>query len=624
MMPFIKAENLRHSYILRGDEGEAIGEIMALDGVDMEVEAGQFIAVLGQNGSGKSTFARHLNVLLTPTEGTLFVDGKNAEDEDVMWEIRRAAGMIFQNPDNQIVAGVVEEDVAFGPENLGLPTEEIEERVGASLRSVDMAEYRRHSPENLSGGQKQRVAAAGVVAMNPKCILMDEPTAMLDPAGRTEVLQTAHRLNREEGVTIILITHFMEEAAGADYVYVMDEGKIVMRGTPREIFSEEETLREHGLELPQMTLIANELRRNGLPIPAGILTRRELVDALCGLKGAADASSPDNAGKGGAGSPDDITAADGGSPDDAGAGAEDRPAEKLRLEHVSYTYTSGTSYAVRALNDISLTIREGELIGLIGHTGSGKSTLIQMFDGLLKPDEGRVYYEGRDIHARHAGSSSDASAESSASPDAGISLRELRGNVGLVFQFAENQLFETTVVKDVAYGPKNLGVSEEEAKERAKEVLKMVDLDESCWERSPFEMSGGQKRRAAIAGVIAMGPSVLILDEPTAGLDPRGREELFSLIRALHTELSMTVIIVSHDMNEVADLTDRIIVLRDGEIMLDGTPAEVFSHEEELKEASLAAPEVTYLMRDLNQRGIPADMSVTTPSEAVREIVRLC
>ncbi len=629
MIPFIKAENLKHSFVLRGDDGEPIGEVKALDGIDMEVEPGQFIAVLGRNGSGKSTFARHLNVLLTPTEGTLFVDGKDAEDEDVMWEIRRAAGMIFQNPDNQIVAGVVEEDVAFGPENLGLPTAEIEDRVEASLRSVDMSEYRLHSPENLSGGQKQRVAVAGVSAMSPKCILMDEPTAMLDPAGRSEVLRTAHRLNREEGVTIILITHFMDEAAGADYIYVMDEGKIVMRGTPREIFSEEDALREHGLELPQMTRIAADLRRDGLPVPAGILTRDELVKALCGIPWP-EAASRALADPGGAGS---STAAESGaagssaeSAVDSGAelAAEGIPREKLRLEHVSYTYTSGTSYAARALNDVSLTIREGEMVGLIGHTGSGKSTLIQMFDGLLKPDEGRVYYEGCDIHARHAGSTADVSAASSASPGSGMSLRELRGHVGLVFQFAENQLFETTVVKDVAFGPKNLGVSEEEAIERAKAVLRMVDLDESCWERSPFELSGGQRRRAAIAGVIAMGPSVLILDEPTAGLDPSGKEDLFALIRALHEELSLTVIIVSHDMNEVADLTDRIIVLREGEIMLDGTPAEVFSHEEELRGDSLEAPEVTYLMRDLKKRGIPVSPSATTAAEAVREIERLC
>ena len=228
-MAFIKAKNLKHRFVRRDENGEVAAEIAALDGIDLEVEPGQFVAVLGHNGSGKSTFARHLNVLLSPTEGSLWVDGKDVQDENALWEIRQAAGMIFQNPDNQIVAGVVEEDIAFGPENLGIPTDEIRKRVDESLQAVDMEAYRLHSPNRLSGGQKQRVAVAGVVAMHPKCIVMDEPTAMLDPSGRREVMQTAHRLNREEGVTVILITHYMEEVADADYVFVMDQGKVVMR-----------------------------------------------------------------------------------------------------------------------------------------------------------------------------------------------------------------------------------------------------------------------------------------------------------------------------------------------------------------------------------------------------------
>ncbi len=600
MTALVKAENVKHNFPLRDEEGKTIGEIPALNGIDLTVGAGQFIAVLGPNGSGKSTFARHLNALLTPTEGTLIVDGKDTGNEDLVWEIRRAAGMIFQNPDNQIVAGVVEEDVAFGPENLGIPSEEIGDRVEESLRAVDMAEYRYHSPENLSGGQKQRVAVAGVLAMKPACIVMDEPTAMLDPSGRREVMETALRLNRENGVTVILITHFMEEAVPADAVFVLNEGKVALCGTPREIFSEEEKLRACGLEPPKMALLAGALRRDGLPLPEGILTRAELAASLDAvMRTAAGERIPPDAAMG--------TAAEERSTDDASV-----KKEKLRLENVSYTYSAGTSYAAQALRNVNLTLYEGEVVGLIGHTGSGKSTLIQMLNGLLKPDEGQVYYEGRDIHAR------------SQSPEEKFSLRQLRGSVGLVFQFAENQLFETTVLKDVAYGPGNLGVSGEEAAERAKAVLRMVNLDESCWERSPFELSGGQRRRAAIAGVIAMRPSVLILDEPTAGLDPGGREELFDLIRTLHAELALTVILVSHDMDEVADLADRIVVLREGEILMDGTPREVFSRGRELKEASLAVPEVTALMEDLRERGFPVSTSVTTPDEARREIERLC
>lgn len=282
-MAFIKAKNLKHRFVRRDENGEVAAEIAALDGIDLEVEPGQFVAVLGHNGSGKSTFARHLNVLLSPTEGSLWVDGKDVQDENALWEIRQAAGMIFQNPDNQIVAGVVEEDIAFGPENLGIPTDEIRKRVDESLQAVDMEAYRLHSPNRLSGGQKQRVAVAGVVAMHPKCIVMDEPTAMLDPSGRREVMQTAHRLNREEGVTVILITHYMEEVIYADKVLVMDDGKVVMQGTPREIFSQVETLKAYRLDVPQATLLAWELKKAGLDLPDGILTREELVEALCRL-----------------------------------------------------------------------------------------------------------------------------------------------------------------------------------------------------------------------------------------------------------------------------------------------------------------------------------------------------
>ena len=280
-MNFIEARKLVHEYIRRDEEGNVESIQTALDQVDLEISQGEFVAVLGHNGSGKSTFAKHLNVLLSPTEGRLWVDGKDVTDGDKLWEIRKNAGMVFQNPDNQIVASVVEEDVGFGPENIGVPTREIWSRVDKSLRDVGMTEYRSHSPNKLSGGQKQRVAIAGVMAMEPKCIVMDEPTAMLDPNGRREVLEAARRLNREKGVTLIWITHYMEEVVEADRVYVMDSGRVVMHGTPREIFSEVDTLKQYRLDVPQMTLLAHELRQAGVRIPRGILTRQELVEALC-------------------------------------------------------------------------------------------------------------------------------------------------------------------------------------------------------------------------------------------------------------------------------------------------------------------------------------------------------
>ena len=283
MSQIIRIRELVHKYERYGEDGRAAGENTAIDGVTAGIEEGSFVAVLGHNGSGKSTLARHLDSLLLPTEGTVYIESYDTKDESHLWDVRQTAGMVFQNPDNQIIASVVEEDVGFGPENIGVPTDEIWERVDKSLAAVEMTKYRKHSPNKLSGGQKQRVAIAGVVAMEPKCIIFDEPTAMLDPNGRKEVIATAHELNKTKGVTILLITHYMEEVVDADYVYVMEKGKIIMDGTPREIFSQVDKLKEHRLDVPQATLVADELRKSGLPIPAGILTREELVDEIMKL-----------------------------------------------------------------------------------------------------------------------------------------------------------------------------------------------------------------------------------------------------------------------------------------------------------------------------------------------------
>ena len=282
-MSIVKTKGLVHEFIRRDEEDNVESITTALDHVDLRVEPGEFIAILGHNGSGKSTLAKHINALLTASEGTIWVDGMDVSEEENVIPVRKSAGMVFQNPDNQIIASVVEEDVAFGPENIGVPTDEIWARVEKSLKNVGMTKYRTHSPNKLSGGQKQRVAIAGVMAMEPKCIVFDEPTAMLDPNGRKEVLKAAHELNREKGVTVILITHYMEEVVDADYVYVMEAGKIIMDGKPREIFSRVEELKKHRLDVPQMTLLAHELRKSGLPIPQGILTREELVEAICAV-----------------------------------------------------------------------------------------------------------------------------------------------------------------------------------------------------------------------------------------------------------------------------------------------------------------------------------------------------
>lgn len=282
-MKMIKTDKLVFEYAKRDEEGNIIGKSRAIDEVSLDIEPGQFIAILGHNGSGKSTLAKHMNALLVPSDGTMWVDGMDTKEDEHLWDVRQSAGMVFQNPDNQIIGTVVEEDVGFGPENLGVPTEEIWQRVEDSLKAVGMIEYRHHSPNKLSGGQKQRVAIAGVMAMRPKCIVLDEPTAMLDPNGRKEVLRSVMELRKREHITVILITHYMKEVVDADHVFVMDHGHVVMQGTPREIFSQVDTLKHYRLDVPQVTILADELRKRGLDIPAGVLKKEELVEILCRL-----------------------------------------------------------------------------------------------------------------------------------------------------------------------------------------------------------------------------------------------------------------------------------------------------------------------------------------------------
>lgn len=581
-MRMIKTKNLTFEYKKHDEEGNVVGMHRAIDDVNLNIEPGQFIAILGHNGSGKSTLAKHMNAILAPTEGTMWVDGKDTKQKENLWDVRQSAGMVFQNPDNQIIGTVVEEDVGFGPENLGVPTEEIWKRVEDSLSAVGMLEYRHHSPNKLSGGQKQRVAIAGVVAMRPKCIVLDEPTAMLDPNGRKEVLKTVEELRKREKVTVILITHYMEEVIGADRVLVMDHGHVVMDGTTREVFSQVELLKKYGLDVPQVTLLAYELKKKGYPIPDGVLTAEELLSALseCQKTGKKTAVLSD----------------------DGSAGVRCKGEAILKLDRVSYTYSQGNAYEMQALKDIDLELYEGEFVGIIGHTGSGKSTLIQHLNGLIKATEGHIYYKGEDIY------------------DHKYKLRDLRHQVGLVFQYPEYQLFETDVLTDVCFGPKNQGLSEEECKIRAREALELVGLPEKYYSRSPFELSGGQKRRAAIAGVLAMKPKVLVLDEPTAGLDPKGRDEILNQIAHLQKEGNLTVVLVSHSMEDIAKYVDRIVVMNHGTKMYDGEPKEVFAHYKELEKVGLAAPQVTYIMYALAEKGLPVDVKATTIKEAVQTI----
>lgn len=588
-MSMVKTDKLVFEYEKRDDEGNVIGTQRAIDEVDIQIEKGRFIAILGHNGSGKSTFAKHINALLVPGGGTMWVGGRDTKDEDELWNIRQSAGMVFQNPDNQIIATVVEEDVGFGPENLGVPTKEIWQRVDDALEKVGMTEYRYRSPNKLSGGQKQRVAIAGVVAMRPECIVLDEPTAMLDPNGRKEVIRTVRDLQKQEKVTVILITHYMEEVTDADYIYVMDKGKVVMEGKPEQIFSKVDLLKHYRLDVPQATAVADELIRKGFPVSAGTLTREALCREVVSLA-RERGRIQDPLGK--EVYRDEVKSRPDGDP-------------VLRLKNLNYIYNPGTAYEKRAMKGVDLDIWQGEFIGIIGHTGSGKSTLIQHLDGLIRATGGELFFQGENIYQE------------------GYSMKTLRQQVGLVFQYPEHQLFEADVLSDVCFGPKNQGLSDEECRQRAKEALQMVGFPETLYNASPFDLSGGQKRRVAIAGVLAMRSKVLVLDEPTAGLDPKGRDDILDQIALLQKTTHMTVILVSHSMEDVARYVDRIIVMNRGEKIFDDTPKRVFRHYKRLEEVGLAAPEVTYLMHELRAQGIPVSTDITLVEEAADEIERV-
>ena len=588
-MSMVKTDKLVFEYEKRDEEGNVIGTQRAIDEVDIQIEKGRFIAILGHNGSGKSTFAKHINALLVPGGGTMWVGGRDTKDEDELWNIRQSAGMVFQNPDNQIIATVVEEDVGVGPENLGVQTKEIWQRVDDALEKVGMTEYRYRSPNKLSGGQKQRVAIAGVVAMRPECIVLDEPTAMLDPNGRKEVIRTVRDLQKQEKVTVILITHYMEEVTDADYIYVMDKGKVVMEGKPEQIFSKVDLLKHYRLDVPQATAVADELIRKGFPVSAGTLTREALCREVVSLA-RERGRIQDPLGK--EVYRDEVKSRPDGDP-------------VLCLKNLNYIYNPGTAYEKHAMKGVDLDIWQGEFIGIIGHTGSGKSTLIQHLDGLIRATGGELFFQGENIYQE------------------GYSMKTLRQQVGLVFQYPEHQLFEADVLSDVCFGPKNQGLSDEECRQRAKEALQMVGFPETLYNASPFDLSGGQKRRVAIAGVLAMRPKVLVLDEPTAGLDPKGRDDILDQIALLQKTTHMTVILVSHSMEDVARYVDRIIVMNRGEKIFDDTPKRVFRHYKRLEEVGLAAPEVTYLMHELRAQGIPVSTDITLVEEAADEIERV-
>ena len=577
------------------------GAVSALDGVDLNIEDGEFFCILGGNGSGKSTFAKHLNALLQPDAGTVRINGMDASDPELVYDIRSTAGMVFQNPDDQLVATLVEDDVAFGSENLGVPSAQIAQRVREALKGVGLVGFERHETHALSGGQKQRVALAGVLAMEPRVLILDEASSMLDPRGRKGLMKACRALH-DRGMTIVMITHFMEEAAEADRVAVFRAGRVAMLGTPEEILTRADELAQFNLDMPASCCLGTALRAKGVPVHAQV---RE-VDMVAEVAQVyADRSGEDTAGR--------PSASDSRVLDNASSATDGTAVSEpvIEISHLSHSYslsarerrrwhkrsvTAGKSSKQAlwgndpsspwALRDVSLTVRRGEFLGLAGHTGSGKSTLVQHLNGLIRPQEGFVRALGLDLSNKK-----DAAA--------------VKAKVGVVFQYPERQLFAETVTQDVAFGPHNLGLPQDEVDRRVESSLSRVGLDLSTvGDKSPFELSGGQQRRAAFAGVLAMEPEVLVLDEPMAGLDPAARRDFLELIDRLHRD-GLTVVMVSHSMDDLANCCDRIVVMNEGAVFAEGTPAQVFAHADELKSIGLGVPAAQRMALALAEAGVP-------------------
>lgn len=577
------------------------GVTPALDGIDLNIEDGEFFCILGGNGSGKSTFAKHLNALLQPDAGTVRINGMDASDPELVYDIRSTAGMVFQNPDDQLVATLVEDDVAFGPENLGVPSAQIAQRVREALKGVGLVGFERHETHALSGGQKQRVALAGVLAMEPRVLILDEASSMLDPRGRKGLMKVCRALH-DRGMTIVMITHFMEEAAEADRVAVFRAGRVAMLGAPEEILTRADELAQLNLDMPASCCLGRALRAKGVPVCAQV-READMVAEIAQVY--AERSGADVAGR--------PSASDSRVLDHASSAADGMVASEpvIEISHLSHSYTLSARERRRwrkrsttvgasgkqalwgndpnspwALRDVSLTVRRGEFLGLAGHTGSGKSTLVQHLNGLIRPQEGSVCALGLDLSSKKGAAA-------------------VKAKVGVVFQYPERQLFAETVAQDVAFGPRNLGLPQDEVVRRVATSLARVGLDlAAIGDKSPFELSGGQQRRVAFAGVLAMEPEVLVLDEPMAGLDPAARRDFLELIDRLHRE-GLTVVMVSHSMDDLANCCDRIVVMNEGAVFADGTPAQVFAHADELKSIGLGVPAAQRMALSLVQAGVP-------------------
>ncbi len=613
MPAIIQLESVSFAY--RDPQG---GTFPVLHDLSLTINEGELVALVGANGSGKTTLIRHLNGLLLPSSGRALVCGRDTRAAASQRSLHQQVGMVFQHPEDQVVASTLEDDVAFGPENLGLPPAEIQQRVEEALQTMGLWEVRQRPPHLLSAGQEQRLALAGVLAMRPRLIVFDEATTMLDPAGRKLALEWMLRLNKQ-GLTILFVTHHMDEAALARRVIVLHEGRVALDGTPRQVFADPARLASLGLDRPPAALLADRLRPSFPALPAGILTAAELRQAIASLptpplakqhlpendqpqRPATASSTTLNHASGSRSTLQGFTFAQ--HPErvhESPIAQSPIPNPLISVSHLSHTYLEGTPLAHPSLHDVSLEVGEGLSHGLLGRTGSGKSTLLQHLNGLLRPTSG----SGAQVRVGPFNLA-----------DPAVSTRSVIQMVGLVFQNPEMQFFEQYVGDEIAYGPRQFP-SQVKLAERVRAAMELVGLDfEAFKDRLLFSLSGGERRKVALASILALQPSILLLDEPTAGLDPRSHDEIMEKLKGLQAA-GKTLVVSSHRMEDLAELTDALTLFDDGRTLASGSLFEVFGRQALLEKAGLEQPLAVQAAAWLRARGWPISVEAVTPDQLV-------
>ncbi|MGB2982161.1 MAG: energy-coupling factor transporter ATPase, partial [Candidatus Zixiibacteriota bacterium] len=613
----IELKGVSYRYRLAESSAEDRDEsrsILALDNISLQLKKGESVVVIGSNGSGKTTLVKLFNALIVPDKGEVRIDGLDTRDKKSQRLIRQKVGMVFQNPDNQIISTSVEREIAFGLENLALPYEEMKRRVEWALERFHLRECRNHSPHRLSGGEKQRVALAAVLSMEPKYLILDEPTSLLDSQGKREVLSLIQELAEQKKVTVIHITQFAEEAVPADRVLVMHQGKILHDGPPKEVLRRKEELENVGLEAPFPLRMASMLKQRGWKILDECLTIDDLANEI---SRSLPAQKMEFRGVAVDGRPvlsstlhfvprlsvEGRLRPEGSEVE--GPRTVDEGSPQISVKEVTYLYDQGLPTERKALNRISLEIGKGDFIGLIGPTGSGKSTLVQHLNGLLFPTSGEVIVEDANLKDKNA------------------DLKRIRQRVGLVFQFPERQLFEDTVCEDIAFGPKNLGLLQEEIEARVRESMRNVGLDfEQFAHRSPFFLSGGEQRKVAIAGILALKPEILVLDEPTCGLDAKSTREIKKLLKELNSG-GVTIILISHNMDLIAELAEKIILLDQGKLLAFCDKEKLFKETDRIRSLGLDFPQVLELTWRLRDNGIEVEEEILAEGQVLAFLNRL-